>query len=732
MRLKRLELIGFKSFAQKTTFDFPLGITAIVGPNGSGKSNITNAISWLLGEREASSLRGSNLKDLIFTGTPKRAPLSLAQASILLDIPDNQDAENSEIKFSEVSIMRKISRDGDSGCFINQSEVRLKDLVDFLARARLGIRGAAIVNQGESDIFLKANPKERREMIEEILGLSELQLKRSEAERKLENTSINIDKIRTLTNELAPHLRLLRRQTHRWDQRKDLEIELKDLERIYFGNSFLAISQGLAELNNKKTSLKEVLYKKEKEAKDVERELDKLEKEDAKGFQNVFNLAKEKEDALNIKKTALLTALGKIEVRLELAEKKDSSPVSVSDRETKLLFSEIEDFINFVVNETSLQEIKARARKLKELFRGMIPKENTRELKETLLKEKEKIESELEKFNVHLADLKKEENDILSKKEESSKSLRVLFQAIEVKKNEIRELDHKLNELNLEEERLNFKLRDWEDKIREAKWERKYFEENISAVNQSFQDQADLERKIFKLKAILATIGEVDEQLLKEAKETETHFQFLTNQLADLEKSSKDLIALSRNLKTQIHDRFTESLKFINEEFDKFFKLMFGGGKARLVVQKQIPKDFSSSVDQEIENGNSISEKDKFNERKDKEEDLGLDIEVSLPRKRIKSLSMLSGGERALASIAALFSLIAVSPPPFLVLDEIDAALDEKNAKKFSQILKSLSHKTQFILITHNRTTMEAADALYGITMAEDGVSKVLSLKLES
>lgn len=730
MRLKRLELIGFKSFAQKTTLDFPSGITAIVGPNGSGKSNITNAISWLLGEREASSLRGSNLKDLIFTGTPKRSPLSLAQASILLDTPDLPGDKNSQLKFSEVAIARKISRDGDSGCFINQSEVRLKDLVDFLARARLGIRGTTIVNQGESDIFLRANPQERREMIEEILGLSELQLKRAEAERKLENTNINIDKIRTLINELTPHLRLLRRQTQRWEQRKNLETKLKDLERIYFSNSFLIVNKGIKELKNKKDPIEENLNEKESELRGIEKKLNQLEKDDSKDFQEIFYLIKQKEETFNAKKMTLLTALGKIEVRLELTERKNEPSVSLNGKESRQILSSIKDFINFVINETDLKEIKSRARKLKEIFQNLIPKVNSPEYASGLLQEKEKVESELEKIEIQLTSFRKEENELLNKKEESSKSLRFLFQEIEAKKNEIRGLEQKLNSFNLEKERLNFKLRDWEDKIKEAKWERKYFEESVLATDANYPDQPDLEKKIFKLKAILATIGEVDEQLLKEAHETGNRYQFLTNQLEDLEKSSKDLIVLSRGLKIQIHDRFAESLKFINEEFDKFFKLMFGGGRAKLTIQKPFFKNSISDVNQEVDADNSLLEEKNTDEQKE-ERDIGLDIEVNLPRKRIKSLSMLSGGERVLVSIAALFSLISVSPPPFLVLDEIDAALDEKNAKKFAEIIKGLSHKTQFVLITHNRATMEAANVLYGITMAEDGVSKVLSLKLE-
>ena len=739
MRVKRLELIGFKSFAQKTVLDFSHGITAIVGPNGAGKSNIVNALSWLLGEREAYSLRGAKLQDLIFAGTPKRPALGLAQASILLDssTPDNPasepDAPNAFLAISErerifeeteMSIQRKIFRDGTSSCFLNQNEVRLKNLIDFLARARLGIRGMAVVNQGESDIFLKSNPRERREMIEEILGLSEFQLKRAEAERKLTITNINVDKIRALINELAPHIRLLRRQTQRWNKRQDLENELKDLERIYFGNSFLVLNQGFQEINIKKVPFIQLSQKLEKELRGLEKQLNQFEQEDSKDFQGVFYSVKQKEEALNAKKSQLFTALGRIEAQLELAEKKDFIPVSFSDKVIKSLIIEVEEFLNFVLNNSDLEEIRLKAQKLKETFQNLIPKVDDHQLKETLLKEKEKIETELSNFNNQLALLRKEEAALLAKKEEYNKSLRTFLQLIEAKKNELREIKQKLDNFNLEEERFNFKLRDWEVKIQEAGWSKKDFEAATLTSIQNYSETEVLEKKIMRLRGLLAAIGEVDHHLLKEAQDTEEHYQFLNNQLADLEKSSRDLIALSRDLKTQIQERFTESLKLINTEFDRFFRIMFGGGRARLILEK---KELKNKNQEELENEGQ----EKIANDEEEKWEPGIEVEVNLPRKRIKSLEMLSGGERTLTSLAVLFSLISISPPPFLVLDEIDATLDEKNARRFAEILKGLK-QTQFILITHNRATMEAADVLYGITMGEDGVSRILSLKLES
>ena len=133
-----------------------------------------------------------------------------------------------------------------------------------------------------------------------------------------------------------------------------------------------------------------------------------------------------------------------------------------------------------------------------------------------------------------------------------------------------------------------------------------------------------------------------------------------------------------------------------------------------------------------IDNGEQSEKNDNSNKDDEREESVGVDIDLSLPKRKITSLEMLSGGEKSLVSIAALLALISISPPPFLVLDEIDAALDENNSKRFANLIKEFSKKIQFIVVTHNRSVMEVADVLYGITIGEDGTSKVLSLKLES
>jgi chromosome segregation protein len=240
-------------------------------------------------------------------------------------------------------------------------------------------------------------------------------------------------------------------------------------------------------------------------------------------------------------------------------------------------------------------------------------------------------------------------------------------------------------------------------------------------------ERSDMERRMLRLRGELAAVGEIDQAVMQEAKETETRYEFLTREAEDLKKASADLKKLIRELSEKIRTEFGVALRTINEEFNKFFGLMFDGGHAKLKV---------SSVRYQVSNKQKVAEDKKEIEKytgelpQEGEEEDGIEIEFKLPRKRANSLDVLSGGERSLVGIAALFALISVSPPPFLVLDEIDAALDDRNARRFADLLKEFAKKTQFVVVTHNRATMEAADVLYGVTLGADGTSKVLSIQL--
>lgn len=238
MHLTKLELSGFKSFARTTTLEFPARITGIVGPNGSGKSNITEGLRWVLGEQSIKTLRGKRGEDLIWNGSP--AISRMGKASVALTF-NNEDGRI-PVDFSEIVIGRKIFRDGLNEYLINNSHVRLKDVAELMARIGLGPTQHNIISQGEVDRILLSSARERRELLEEALGLRLYQLKKHEAERKLESTETNRERAEGLMKEILPHLKFLRQQAHKAETRGELEREFLMLQAIYLHREWTEIA----------------------------------------------------------------------------------------------------------------------------------------------------------------------------------------------------------------------------------------------------------------------------------------------------------------------------------------------------------------------------------------------------------------------------------------------------------------------------------------------------------
>src|SRR3989344_2393249 len=211
MHLKSIELSGFKSFAKKNTFEFDSSISAIVGPNGSGKSNVAEAFRFVLGEQSIKSMRGKRGEDLIWNGATSEPRANRASVKVVFD----NTKKIFDIDFSEVIIERVVHRDGLNEYLINGSAVRLKDIIELLARAHIGASGHHIISQGEADKILSASPKDRKSMVEDALGLRLYQYKRLESERKLKKTFENIQQVEALRMAIAPHLRFLGKQVEK-------------------------------------------------------------------------------------------------------------------------------------------------------------------------------------------------------------------------------------------------------------------------------------------------------------------------------------------------------------------------------------------------------------------------------------------------------------------------------------------------------------------------------------
>ena len=229
MYLKELTINGFKSFAKKSELEFSAPITAIVGPNGSGKSNVAESFRFVLGEQSVKSLRGKRGEDLIWGGSEQVSRGNRASVTVELD----NTARVFGLDFDTIKIERIVHRDGQNEYLINDSTVRLKDVQELLAAANIGSTGHHIISQGEADRILSSSPKERREMIEDALGLKVYQYKKNEAEKKLEKTRENIEQVESLRREHAPHLKYLKKQVERVEKSLAVQSELKTLYASY-------------------------------------------------------------------------------------------------------------------------------------------------------------------------------------------------------------------------------------------------------------------------------------------------------------------------------------------------------------------------------------------------------------------------------------------------------------------------------------------------------------------
>ncbi|MEK7067389.1 MAG: AAA family ATPase, partial [Patescibacteria group bacterium] len=301
-----------------------------------------------------------------------------------------------------------------------------------------------------------------------------------------------------------------------------------------------------------------------------------------------------------------------------------------------------------------------------------------------------------------------------------------------------------LNEIKIIKARVETKLEDLENEIRNET-------NNLRAIIdcQDFTsniDRAAAGEQIKKLKRQLELIGGIDPEVKKEYEETKTRFEFLSSQTADLESGITSLEKVVVELDKTIATKFDKAFAEIAAHFEKYFKVLFKGGGAKLVkimedLKAAEAKEQTGDEEDEREDDGEPAEsrdgiqagkeKNKIVLRQAKQVMTGIEIEATPPGKKIKSIAMLSGGERALTAIALICAIISVNPSPFVVLDEVDAALDEANSGRLSGILEELAHKTQFIVITHNRSLMYQADIIYGVTMGADGVSQLLSLKIE-
>ena len=372
MYLKRIEMQGFKSFADKTVLEFKPGITTVIGPNGSGKSNISDAIRWVLGEQSMKSLRGAKSEDIIFAGTQARKSLGFAEVSIVIDNNDNK----LPIEYSEVTVTRKIYRSGETGYFINKVPCRLKDILELFMDTGIGKDGYSIIGQGKIDEILSNKSEDRRHIFEEAAGIVKYRTRKQESEKKLEQTKLNLLRINDILAEIEANIEPLKLQSDKAKQFLDLREELKSIEVGLFIYNINTYKEKLEQLVKD-----EDIITSQKEAEDSKMEALQASKEELR--QVVDDITAQIENMQNIG----FESSNKIE--------KINSEIGISNERIQ------NNNANKQRLETEILEVKSRIEELKEEQKQKLEK------KTNLTSNKEKFEKELAEKEAELAELSK-------------------------------------------------------------------------------------------------------------------------------------------------------------------------------------------------------------------------------------------------------------------------------------------------------------------------------------
>ena len=731
LSLKSIELNGFKSFGKKSELVFGSQISSIVGPNGSGKSNVAEAFRFVLGEQSMKSMRSKKGEDLIWGGSPGLGRMSRASVKVVFDnSPDRAGKRLLDVDFGEVVIERVVYRDGQNEYLMNGTQVRLKDVIRLLAGANIGGSGYQIISQGEADRILNASPKERREMVEDALGLKLYQHKKAESERKLEETAHNIEKTRSLRREITPHLNFLRTQVEKLEKAREMKEELSAKLREYLVREHAWILEEDSRLITE-------AHMHEMEIKQRHGKLaDARSKSRGGGDSRITELQVRLNSTERLLAEArkesekLARELGRAEGAAATNNVTVEQIVAVPHvrgfaRELEHALADAEKKHDIVEVRGVLMHLRERIRSFVEGLSGAAPVTN-QEAKALVDELSSTLEAKRREEGVLAEDISTLRREISESREAGFAAERDIVEL----EGQIREAQSLQNAVQAARASIVALRARFDDEVREGvalvgmgirDWDKTEVPINATAEDRHEQEKRHRVIERLKIKIEESGLGQGDE-VIREFNQTKERDEFLTRELADLERSAASLKDIIAELEKTIDERFKEGLKHINVALTGFFQKLFSGGEASLKIEEPRRRRAGPS-EEDDENIDDISE----------EEDLyaGLTVSVHLPRKKVHGLEVLSGGERALTSIALIFSMSQVNPPPFLILDETDAALDEANSKRYADMIEELGKKSQLIVITHNRETMRRAGILYGVTMGNDGISKLLSIKFE-
>lgn len=752
MFLKSLILRGFKTFADRVeiSFDSINGITAIVGPNGCGKSNVVDAFRFALGEGNFRELRVLNLPEVIFAGTAARKPLSLAEVTLWFDNSQGK----LPVPYAEVSIKRRTFRDGQSEFLINNQTGRLKDIRDLFLDTGISCESLSIIGQGKVDEILSSRPEERRAVFEEVAGIHKYKVRKLEVEKKLILTEQNLLRISDLKVEVGEQAQQLESQARRAQEYQEIQKRVRDLELLVFQKQVRNLSARKEECERRLEEHKLKTKQRDETKEDLKQGLKTLDEaleralahlEDLKGrlegcqrsllieheralFEErnkIRDLAEEERfSQYEIKRIkdmlgGLAIRRGEIERRLSEWGETDLEQLSEFQPIVKLGLQMVKQLNGLTQLWCGKLGIPLRLRDedpVLPLFKAELAKIVSDEdaLKDNLKFKEGETRKTAERFGElkqALSNMEKEPRP--QESEEINKlyaeKVALLAKLDEIKKqreqrtNALMEIGSGGVEEMVREEialaKIQGELLQIEDRLQGD-----YRISLLELLSQTYEvpNASRGKREVEELKARLRELEPVNLLAIEEYERVRERHAFIERQHADLWSARENLRNLIVDLDAKAREDFKLTMEAVTENFREVFAALFAGGEATIEMEKD--KDLLEA---------------------------GIEISVRPSGRKWLNLSLLSGGERSLTAIAILFSLIKTKPSPLCILDEVDAALDDANIGRFANFLKEYASQTQIIVITHSKRTMEVADTIYGITMEEPGVSKVVSMRLE-
>ena len=791
MEFKKIQLNGFKSFADKTNFLIENGLTGIVGPNGCGKSNIVESLRWVMGETSAKSMRGSGMEDVIFSGTSNKASKNIAEVSVTVTNEKNEGPIQYR-ELDEVNVRRKIEKDKGSKFYINDKEVRARDAQMFFADLSTGAHSPSMISQGRIGAIVTAKPADRRAILEEAAGISGLHVRRHEAELRLNAAENNLKRADELRRQQERQLVNLQKQAEEAARYKNMSEEIKKIEAGLYYLKLLEIDKEIkieneinveaetevTDFNNKiadlenliKTETEKVTPLREKNIENLSKiqrlnlELQSLDEENTRIQDEIENIKKTLqtfEEDIGREKGIVIDAnsnekrlkeekneLIEIDSKYYDTEKQSDNDLNTSKDKLQSEIEKVKELINSQKNQEAISALD-NCKLLIEAYAGSYSKNEN--IKKESVKRNERIkviDTEIEswknlllnseKMVSQLTERRSKLNDQLSKLDNQPKlqaeKKGQITEGLRISEEEKKENEEIINSTDEKIENLRLQLNEIQEQsiqIRERKASSSATVEGLKKRKNDLIDRINSELNLSE-ENILENSNLFGVEELPDAVNQED--------LLDKKKQEREKLG-SVNLKAdeETNKYETEIKKMESDRVDlvtAIVKLkesineLNQKGRERLIEAfDKVDRKFNE-VYTKLFNGGSAKL-----ELVDADDPLeaGLEMLVSPPGKRLQSITLLSGGEQALTALSLIFAVFLTNPSPICVLDEVDAPLDDANVTRFCNLLDELTKitDTKFIIVTHHALTMSKMNRLYGVTMPEKGISQLVAVDLQ-